>query len=87
MPDNYIEKIRKMTDSELDEKLSKLKDLRGISIVLQEKTRRQLKNPHWTVIPTFIIVLLTIIMTISLNYSKIFMISKKIIKYLLTFWR
>lgn len=69
-----------MSDKDLDEKLSELQDLRGISIVLQEKTKRQLKKPHWTVIPTFIIVLLTMIITILLNRTEIFTMLKSVIK-------
>jgi len=84
MADNFIERTKKMTDNDLDEELSKLKDQRGISIILQEKTRRQLRKPRWTVIPTFIIVLLTMIMTILLNYTEIFTIVKNIIKHLLS---
>ena len=82
MEDNFIEGIKKMKDKALDKKLSELQDLRGISIVLQEKTERQLKKPHWTVMPTFIIVLLTMIITILLNRTEIFTMLKNIIKHL-----
>ena len=70
--ENFVEKIKKMTNDELDKELLShdINDI-GRHIILEEKTRRQLKRPHWTVVPTFILVLLTLIITILLNYEKI----------------
>ncbi|MCK4904830.1 hypothetical protein KAS42_01105 [bacterium] len=81
---NFIERIKKMTDDELDEELlsQEINDI-GRHIVLQEKTKRQFKKPHWTVIPTFIIVLLTLIIMVLLNYDKIILILSKIVYYLI----
>lgn len=85
MADNFIERIKKMTDDDLDKELlsKEINDI-GRHIILQEKTRRQLKKPHWTVIPTFIIVFITLIIMVLLNYNKILPILNGIIKYLTT---
>lgn len=80
---NFIERIKKMTDGELDEELlsDRINDI-GRHIILQEKTRRQSKKPHWTIIPAFIIILVTLIIMILLNYDKLLFILNEIVKYL-----
>lgn len=72
MTDSFVERIKKMNDNDLNKELLShdINDI-GRHIILQEKTQRQLKRPHWTVIPTFFIVLITLLLTILLNYEKI----------------
>ena len=69
---SFVERIKKMNDNDLNKELLShdINDI-GRHIILQEKTQRQLKRPHWTVIPTFFIVLITLLLTILLNYEKI----------------
>ena len=79
MTENFTERIKKMSSVELDRELLS-KEISDIArhIILQEKTQRQLRKPHWTVIPTFFIVLFTLVLTILLNFEKIVSVLIKI---------
>jgi hypothetical protein len=79
MPEDFMKRIKKMSSIELDRELlsKEINDI-GRHIILQEKTERQLRKPHWTVIPTFIIVLFTLVLTIMLNHESIFTVLVKI---------